>query len=70
MRFAKRNAVSGSGKKPTADQVDYSQNAPMPLPKHPEATQTQEHHAFTTYTVIPDILSLQAFVLHLEIPSV
>lgn len=42
-----RNVVSGSGEKPTADQVDYSQNAPMPLPKHPEATQIQEHHVLT-----------------------
>ncbi len=78
MRSVERNVVSGSGKKPNADQVDYGQNTPMPLPKHPEATQTQEHHALTlqfatqwlTYTVIPDILSLQAFVSHLEIPSI
>lgn len=46
-RLAKRNVVSGSGEKPTADQVDYSQNAPMPLPKHPEATQIQEHQVLT-----------------------
>lgn len=46
MRLAERNVLSGNDEKPTADQVDYSQNAPMPLPKHPEATQT-EHHALT-----------------------
>ncbi len=47
VRSVERNVVSGSGKKPNADQVDYGQNTPMPLPKHPEATQTQEHHALT-----------------------